>query len=193
RQSLVRGMIALAPAPLHLQIEIGPDFPLAEADPLVLAARSHAVNRTALGSLRRIQWDAPDRCTLSFGDGEQRRSVVASFDGQGKLDLPPELRQNQPRPAAPKPASQSPGRRNEGRPGQKPRERTGAEGRPGAGGPGAGKNAGGQGVGGQGAGKAGGQDRPQRQGAPGGDPGRAGARDDRRGRGAPQRGPEGAG
>ncbi len=135
RQTLVRGMIALAPAPLHLQIEFAPDFPSADADPLVLAARSHAVNRAALGSLRRIQWDAPDRCTLAFGDGEQRRTLVASFDAEGKLDLPPEFRQNQPRPVskagadATQPGGPGQGRTRQGGPRQ---------GAPGQGGPGQG-------------------------------------------------------
>ena len=102
RQALIRGMITLAPAPLHLQIEFAPEFPLIEADPIVLAARSHAINRAVLGSLRRIQWDGPARYTLWFGDGEQRRVATGGFDAQGKIDLPTEYRQKQsatPRPA----------------------------------------------------------------------------------------------
>ena len=95
RQALIRGMILLAPAPLHLQLEFAPEFPLAEADPIALASRSHAVNRAALGSLRRIQWESPDRCSLWFGEGEQRQVVAASFDEQGKVVLPPEFRQKQ--------------------------------------------------------------------------------------------------
>ncbi len=114
RQALIRGMITLAPAPLHLQIEFAPEFPLVEADPIVLAARSHAINRAVLGSLRRIQWDGPARYTLWFGDGEQRRVVSGGFDAQGKVDLPPEYRQKQP--ATPRPAPGSSDQRSGNRP-----------------------------------------------------------------------------
>ncbi|MEO6269439.1 MAG: hypothetical protein ABIP08_03960 [Lautropia sp.] len=108
RQALIRGMITLAPAPLHLQIEFAPEFPLVQADPIVLAARSHAINRAVLGSLRRIQWDGPARYTLWFGDGEQRRVVSGGFDAQGKVDLPPEYRQKQPATPRPAPGSSEP-------------------------------------------------------------------------------------
>lgn len=97
RQSVRKSMMALAPAaPLHLQIELAPEFADADPDIMAMAARIHAVHRQVLGSLRSILWHSPTRCTLGFEDG---KTLPITFGEQGIEDLPPAFRQKQQSPA----------------------------------------------------------------------------------------------
>ncbi|MDO4230752.1 MAG: hypothetical protein Q4D19_01320 [Lautropia sp.] len=97
RQSIRKSMMALAPAaPLHLQIELAPEFADADPDIMAMAARIHAVHRQVLGSLRSILWHSPTRCTLGFEDG---KTLPITFGEQGIEDLPPAFRQKQQSPS----------------------------------------------------------------------------------------------
>lgn len=110
RQSVRKSMMALAPAaPLHLQIELAPEFADADPDMMAMAARIHAVHRQVLGSLRSILWHSPTRCTLGFEDG---KTVSITFGDRGIEDLPPALRQKQ------QPASQKQSRPGDNRNGK---------------------------------------------------------------------------
>lgn len=108
RRALREAMMSLAAAaPLHLQIELAAEFSEAEPDIMAMAARTHALHRAVLGSLKRIRWFSPHHCELGFDDSKAPATVEARFGEQGITELPEAFRQAAPRPA---PAASRPAR-----------------------------------------------------------------------------------
>jgi hypothetical protein len=93
RQAVTRAMIMLAQAPLHLRIEFGAGFVDPHPDVLLLAARIHAIHRGVRGALKQVCWQSVDRAELSFGNADPARTVEASFDERGRLQVPDAVRQ----------------------------------------------------------------------------------------------------
>ncbi|MDO4904848.1 MAG: hypothetical protein Q4A16_04755 [Lautropia sp.] len=116
RRALREAMMSLAAAaPLHLQIELAPEFTEAEPDVMAMAARVHALHRLVLGSLKGIRWHSPLKCTLSFDDGKENKTLEVAFGDQGIIDLPPAYRQNQSQNAQSRPGTRSSGQSPGGR------------------------------------------------------------------------------
>lgn len=128
RQTLRKAMMSLAPAaPLHLQIELAPEFPETDPDIMAMAARIHALHRAVLGSLKRVLWHTPIQCTLGFDNGQ---TITVLFDEHGVVEIPEAFRQKQNPVPSEKRRSKPAGYpidKNSRKGDQQPRQRPGAQ------------------------------------------------------------------